>query len=246
MRCGVIIFPGSNCDHDVYHILKHLLAQEVLFLWHGDEALRDCELVVVPGGFSFGDYLRPGALAALAPVMKAVRKHADAGGLVLGIGNGFQVLQEAGLLPGAMQHSRSLRFSCRDVHVQVEQAELPFTRDYTAGQILRMPVAYSRGNYVDSEEALDALEGAGRVVFRYVEPPPGASEHPWPPAADAAEESIGGSARAIAGISNEAGNVLGMMPHPERCAEQVLGNADGLALFAGAVGLAEEQTEVLR
>ncbi len=243
MRCGVVVFPGSNCDHDVYHILKHLLDQEVLFLWHGDEALRDCELVVLPGGFSFGDYLRPGALAALSPIMKTIREHADSGGLVLGIGNGFQVLQEARLLPGAIRHNRSLRFACRDVHIKVEQADLSFTGDYTAGQVLRMPVAYTRGDYVDTEEALDALEEAGRVVFRYVEPPP--SERRWPPG-EAVEESVGGSARAIAGITNEAGNVLGMMPHPERCAEQILGNDDGLALFTGAVGLEETQTEVLR
>jgi len=257
MRCGVIVFPGSHGEHDVYHILKHVLAQEVLFLWHGDENLRDCELVVLPGGFSFGDFLRPGALAALSPIIKAVREHAADGGLVLGIGNGFQVLLEAGLLPGAMQRNHSLRFDCRDVYVQVEQADLPFTSEYTAGQLLRMPIAYARGNYVDSEEALDQLEEAGRVVFRYVEPPAGS---PLPAGADAQsapeqrsgaremdEKTCGsGSARAIAGIANEAGNVLGIMPHPERCAEPLLGNVDGLALFASAVGAGEKHTEVTR
>ena len=225
MRCGVVVFPGSNCDHDVYHVLKHVLGQETAFLWHGDEDLRGSDLVVLPGGFAYGDYLRAGALAALSPVMAAVRRHAEAGGLVLGICNGFQVLLEARLLPGAMRRNRDLRFACRDVWLRVERADLPFTRAYAQGQVVRMPIAHAEGNYEDTPEALDALEAAGRVVFRYVSPA-GQVDEAWSP---------NGSARAIAGVTNQRGNVLGLMPHPERCSEELLSNTDGLALFAGTV-----------
>jgi len=225
MRCGVVVFPGSNCDHDVYHVLKHVLGQEVTFLWHEDDSLKGCELVVLPGGFAYGDYLRAGALAALSPVVGAVRRHAEAGGLVLGICNGFQVLLEAGLLPGAMRKNRELRFQCRDVYLKVERDDLPFTRRLRAGQVLRMPIAHGEGNYEDSPAALDRLEAARQVVFRYVSPE-GALDDAW---------NWNGAARAIAGIANAGGNVLGMMPHPERASEAVLGNTDGLALFAGAV-----------
>lgn len=228
MRCGVVVFPGSNCDHDVYHVLKHLLDQEVNFLWHGEERLRGAELVVLPGGFAHGDYLRAGALAALSPVMAAVRRHAEAGGLVLGICNGFQVLLEAGLLPGAMRRNRDLRFLCRDVYLRVERTDLPFTYGYRRRQVVRMPIAHAEGNYEDAPAALDRLEAAGQVAFRYVS------------AAGAVDESDeaanpNGSARAIAGVVNRGGNVLGMMPHPERCCEQVLGSTDGLALLAATV-----------
>ena len=225
MRCGVVTFPGSNCDHDVYHVLKHLLEQEVTFLWHGAADLRRCELVVLPGGFSYGDYLRAGAMAATSPIMAEVKRHADNGGPVLGICNGFQMLLESGLLPGAMRRNRDLRFICDDVHLRVERADLPFTRGYRQGQVLRMPVAHAEGNYVDAPAALDALEEQDRVVFRYVD------------AAGELDEAanVNGSSRAIAGVCNAAGNVLGMMPHPERCAEEVLGNDDGLALFAAVV-----------
>jgi phosphoribosylformylglycinamidine synthase len=221
----VVVFPGSNCDHDVYHVLKHVLGQEVLFLWHGENNLKGCELVVLPGGFSYGDYLRAGAMAALSPVMTAVKRHAEAGGLVLGICNGFQLLIEAGLLPGAMRRNRSLRFECRDVYLRVERGHLPFTRGYEPGQILRMPIAHGEGNYVDSESALDRLESGRQVTLRYVTPD-GTLDEAW---------NFNGSARAIAGISNAEGNVLGMMPHPERCAEEGLGNTQGLAIFSGAV-----------
>ncbi len=225
MKTGVVVFPGSNCDHDVYHVLKHVLGQEVVFLWHQEETVKGCELVVLPGGFAYGDYLRAGALAALSPVMAAVKKHAAAGGLVLGICNGFQVLLEAGLLPGAMRRNKDLRFLCRDVYLKVERTDLPFTRRFKPGQVVRMPIAHGEGNYEDSPAALDQLEAAGQVVFRYVAPD-GARSEEWNP---------NGSARAIAGIVNARGNVLGMMPHPERCAETVLGNADGLELLAGVV-----------
>ena len=239
MRCGVVMFPGSNCDHDVYHVLKHVLGQETRFLWHQDTSLRGVDLVVLPGGFSYGDYLRGGSMAALSPLMAAVREHAEDGGLVLGICNGFQILLEMGLLPGAMRRNRGLRFVCKDVFVRVERDDLPFTRGYRTGQVLRMPVAHAEGNYEDSEEHLDGLEDSRRVVFRYVSPDgePAAADDPGNP---------NGSARGIAGVTNEHGNVLGMMPHPERVSEVVLGGTDGLALFAGAVGVAGELLEAAR
>ncbi len=229
MKCGVVVFPGSNCDHDAYHVLKHVLDQDVTFLWHQDDSLAGSDLVVLPGGFSYGDYLRAGAMAALSPVMSAVRRHAEAGGLVLGICNGFQVLLEAGLLPGAMRRNASLRFCCQDVHLKVERADLPFTRQLRAGQVLRMPVAHAEGNYEDAPEKLDALEAAGQVVFRYS----------TPEGAVTPEANPNGAARNIAGVCNAGGNVLGLMPHPERCSEALLGNTDGLALFASAVEVLE-------
>lgn len=230
MRCGVVTFPGSNCDHDIYHVLKHVLGQEVSFLWHENDDLSGCELVVLPGGFSYGDYLRAGAMASLSPIMGAVRRHAENGGLVLGICNGFQMLLEAEILPGAMMRNRRLRFECRDVHLRVERDDTPFTQGYEKGSVLRIPIAHAEGNYTDSGEALDALEENGQVVFRYVSPSGEVSD----------DHDPNGSSRGIAGICNETGNVLGMMPHPERCSEQVLGNTDGLALFATAVGVGTE------
>jgi phosphoribosylformylglycinamidine synthase len=223
MKSGVVVFPGSNCDHDVYHVLKHVLRREVTFLWHDQADLKGCDLVVLPGGFAYGDYLRAGAVAALSPVMTAVRRHAEAGGLVLGICNGFQILLEVGLLPGAMRRNIGLRFECRDVHLRVERADLPFTRRYARGQIVRMPIAHAEGNYFDVPERLDELEANAQVVFRYVSPS-GELDPAW---------NFNGSARAIAGITDRRGNVLGMMPHPERCAEEVLGGTDGLSLLAG-------------
>ena len=228
MRCGVVVFPGSNCDHDVYHVLKHVLDQEVCFLWHEDRSLKGCELVVLPGGWSYGDYLRGGAMAALSPVVGAVREHAEKGGKVLGICNGFQVLTESHLLPGALRRNRNLRFECREVHLRVERDDLPFTRGYRQGQVIRMPIAHGEGNYEHFANELDRLEANRQVVFRYVSPA-GEIDDAWNP---------NGSARAIAGVVNEAGNVLGLMPHPERCSEEVLGNADGLALFESVVASA--------
>jgi phosphoribosylformylglycinamidine synthase len=236
MKCGVVVFPGSNCDHDVYHVLKHVLDQEATFLWHQDDTLKGCDLVVLPGGFSYGDYLRAGALAALSPVMAAVKRHAEAGGLVLGICNGFQVLLETGLLPGAMRRNANLRFQCRDVHLKVERDDLPFTRKLKKGQILRMPIAHAEGNYEDTAEKLDALEAAGQVVFRYCEPDGSVT----------AQANPNGAARNIAGICNAGGNVLGLMPHPERCSEPILGNTDGLALFASAVEVGSRLAGALR
>jgi len=228
VKCGVVVFPGSNCDHDAYHVLKHVLDQEVTYLWHQDDNLQGCDLVILPGGFAYGDYLRAGALAALSPVMGAVKRHAEAGGLVLGICNGFQVMLEAGLLPGAMRRNQNLRFLCRDVYLKVERADLPFTGQLREGQVIRVPIAHAEGNYEDAPEKLDALEASGQVVFRYVTPDGERADGDpqWNP---------NGAARAIAGLCNAGGNVLGMMPHPERCSEPLLGNTDGLAILASAV-----------
>jgi phosphoribosylformylglycinamidine synthase I len=239
MKCGVVVFPGSNCDHDVYHVLKHVLGQEVAFLWHQDETIDGCELVVLPGGFAYGDYLRAGALAALSPVMAAVKRHAEAGGLVLGVCNGFQVLLESGLLPGAMRRNASLRFQCREVHLRVERDDLPFTRGYRKGQIIRLPVAHAEGNYEDFPGALDTLESRDGVAFRYCSPEGEVAgpESRWNP---------NGAARGIAGVANARGNVLGLMPHPERAAEELLGKTDGLPLLAGAVMATISGAEVAR
>lgn len=231
MRCGVVVFPGSNCDHDVYHVLKHVLEQEVVFLWHGDRSLKECELVVLPGGFSYGDYLRAGAMSAQAAIMPLIRRHAAAGGLVLGVCNGFQMLLEAGLLPGAMRRNQGLRFLCSDVHLRVERDDLRWTHGYEKGQVLKMPIAHAEGNYTDAVASLDALEDHKQIVFRYCGEDGKLAD----------EANPNGSARAIAGVCSREGNVLGLMPHPERCAEEVLGNTDGLALFASAVGAMAHQ-----
>jgi phosphoribosylformylglycinamidine synthase len=234
MRCGVVVFPGSTCDHDVYHVLKHVLGQEVQFLWHGDDTLKASDLVVLPGGFSYGDYLRAGAVAAHSPVMAAVARHAAADGLVLGIANGFQILLEAGLLPGAVRRNRELRFLCGDAYLKVERDDFAPTNRWRRGQVLRMPMAHAHGRYVDTDEALDRLEAAGQVVLRYCSPEGEVSR----------EANPNGSRRAIAGICNEGGNVFGLMPHPERCAEEKLGNTDGRDLFAALVEAAGGTVEV--
>jgi phosphoribosylformylglycinamidine synthase len=226
MKCGVVVFPGSNCDHDVYYVLRNVLGCDVVFLWHEATEVGDLDLIVVPGGFSYGDYLRAGALAAQSPILSSVKSFANNGGLVLGICNGFQILQECGLLPGAMRRNKTLKFECRDVYLRVERNDLPFTCRYDAGALLRIPIAHAEGNYEDTPKGLRQAEAAGQVVFRYVSPE-GRLDEVW---------NINGSASAIAGVVNLAGNVLGMMPHPERCAEEVLGNRDGLALFQGLIG----------
>lgn len=228
MKCGIVVFPGSNCDHDVYHVVKHVLGCKTSFLWHEATELGEVDLVVVPGGFSYGDYLRAGALAAQAPILNAVQCFAERGGLVLGICNGFQILQECGLLPGAMRRNKTLRFECRDVYLRVERTDLAFTCRYDLGAVLRIPIAHAEGNYSDTHENLKGIESSGQVAFRYVSPA-GVLEEAW---------NVNGSAGAIAGVTNEAGNVLGMMPHPERCAEEILGNRDGLALFQGLISSA--------
>ncbi len=226
MNCGVVVFPGSNCDHDVYHVLGDILGAPVRYLWHQSDSVEDCELVVVPGGFSYGDYLRAGSMASLSPIMLAISSFAARGGLVLGICNGFQILLEAGLLPGAMRHNRDLRFLSRDVFLRVERNDLPFTCQYEVGQVVRMPIAHAEGNYVDTERGIEQLERGGQVVFRYCNEAGELTESANP----------NGSIHSIAGICNEGANVCALMPHPERCAEDLLSNTDGLALFAGALG----------
>jgi phosphoribosylformylglycinamidine synthase len=217
MRIGVLVFPGSNCDHDCQHVFEEVLAQTVTMIWHKETTLSDVDAIVIPGGFSYGDYLRTGAIARFSPVMYAVSEFAQHGGLVLGICNGFQILLEAGLLPGAMLRNRSLHFVCKDVYVRVENAATPFTGACQPGQVLKIPVAHAEGNYYTDPVTLAGLQANAQVVLRYC-----TSEGKVTP-----EANPNGSLDNIAGIRNAEGNVLGMMPHPERSAEDLLGNADG-------------------
>ncbi|HEX6084703.1 MAG TPA: phosphoribosylformylglycinamidine synthase subunit PurQ [Thermoanaerobaculia bacterium] len=231
MKFGIVVLPGSNCDHDALHVTKDVLGAEAEVLWHKDTDLKGADCVIIPGGFAYGDYLRAGALAKFAPIMGAIKRHAEQGGLVFGICNGFQVLTEVGLLPGALMRNQHLRFLARDVLLRVEETDTPFTNQLAAGQILRAPIAHGEGNYFADDATLDALEANRQVIFRYCDEEGRLT----------AEANPNGSARSIAGICNEGGNVLGMMPHPERCAESILGNADGLGVFrsiANALALA--------
>jgi phosphoribosylformylglycinamidine synthase len=225
MKFGVVVFPGSNCDHDAYHAVGSVLGQPVDWVWHQSENLSGFDAVILPGGFAFGDYLRTGAIARFSPVMRAVEKFARAGGLVLGICNGFQILLEAGLLPGAMQRNSGLRFICRHVYLRVETTDTPFTAAATRGQILKIPIAHGEGNYTCDDSTLAELERSGQIVFRYTTP-------------DGKDDDAGnpnGSRANIAGICNRERNVLGLMPHPERAAEIPLGSADGLVIFRSMV-----------
>jgi phosphoribosylformylglycinamidine synthase subunit PurQ / glutaminase len=221
MKIGIVVLPGSNCDHDAEHVSRDVLGADTVVLWHKETDLRGVDLVIVPGGFSYGDYLRAGALAKFAPVMASVKQHADRGGLVLGICNGFQILTEAGLLPGALLRNEHLRFVCRNVHLRIEETNLPFTSSLSKGEILTLPIAHGEGNFYADEETLDRIEGNGQVVFRYCDLEGRLTSDANP----------NGSSRSIAGVCNEKRNVLGLMPHPERCAEGILGNTDGLKLF---------------
>jgi phosphoribosylformylglycinamidine synthase len=230
MKFGVVVFPGSNCDHDAYHVISKVIGQPVDFIWHRDSSLEGYDCVVLPGGFSYGDYLRTGAIASLSPVVRSVVEFARRGGYVLGICNGFQILCETGLLPGALMRNRSLSFVCRHVNLRVERAGTDFTRDYAKGQVLSIPVAHGEGNYVCDAETLARLEGDGQVVFRYVDERGEATEAANP----------NGSLNNIAGIINREGNVLGMMPHPERASEEALGSTDGRGIFTSlATAIAE-------
>jgi phosphoribosylformylglycinamidine synthase I len=222
MRCGVVVFPGSNCDHDVYHVLKHVLERETLFLWHEDTSLKGCELVVLPGGWSYGDYLRGGALAAISPVMGAVRQHAEKGGLVLGICNGFQVLCEAGLLPGAMIRNRSLRFVCRDVWLRVETAQSCVTDGLTPGETIEIPIKHGEGQWIATPEQLAEVERDGLVVFRYASRSGIVDD----------AQNPNGATNNVAGIRSPAGNVVGLMPHPEHAVDPDVGPTGGQPLFA--------------
>lgn len=225
MKFGIVILPGSNCDHDTMHVTRDVLGAEAEFLWHKETDLKGSDCVIIPGGFAYGDYLRAGALAKFAPIMEPIRKHAAAGGLVFGICNGFQVLAEVGLLPGAFMRNQHLRFLSRDVHLRTEETNTPFTSELVEGQILKVPIAHGEGNYFADEETLDELEDNGQVIFRYCDVEGRLTSDANP----------NGSARSIAGICNRGRNVLGMMPHPERASEKLLGNADGLALFKSIV-----------
>ena len=219
MKFGVVVFPGSNCDQDCVHVLRDVVGQPVINLWHQETSLKGCEAIVLPGGFSYGDYLRTGAVARFSPIMRAVTRFARAGGPVLGICNGFQILLESGLLPGAMLRNTGLRFICTFVHLRVERTDTPFTSRFQPGQVIRMPIAHNEGRYVADAKTLKAVQE--QVVFRYCTDDGELT--------DAANPN--GSTGAIAGIVNGRGNVLGLMPHPERAAEPALGSDDGRLLF---------------
>ena len=221
MKFGVVTFPGSNCDYDAYMAVVDALGAEATYIWHKDHDLDGVDVVILPGGFSYGDYLRAGAIARFSPVMREVVQHAERGAPVLGICNGFQIACEAGLLPGALLRNDRLQFVSERVHVRVENADTMFTSEYEPGQVLAIPIAHGDGRYTADEETLDRLEGDGRVVFRYVGTG-GEIDLAWNP---------NGSMRAIAGIINTGGNVLGMMPHPERAVDRLLGSDDGRGLF---------------
>jgi phosphoribosylformylglycinamidine synthase subunit PurQ / glutaminase len=212
MKFGVVVFPGSNCDHDAWYAASSNLGQQAEFLWHDSESLEHVDAVILPGGFSYGDYLRCGAIARFSPVMRAVKAFAADGGLVVGFCNGFQILTEAGLLPGALLRNAGLRFICKTVELETVTSNSPFTNTLTQGQILRVPIAHGEGCYVADDKTLDQLEAEDRIVFRYKENP-------------------NGSMRDIAGILNEGRNVMGMMPHPERVADPLMPGTDGLAVF---------------
>jgi phosphoribosylformylglycinamidine synthase subunit PurQ / glutaminase len=219
MKFGVIVFPGSNCDHDAYHAVQTVLKEPATFLWHETHDLENCDVIIVPGGFAYGDYLRTGAIARFSPVMESVARFAAGGGLVLGICNGFQILCEAGLLPGALMRNAGLKFICKQVQVRVENTDTPFTNACQKGEVLTMPIAHMEGNYFCDEPTLATLRREGRIVFRYVENPNGSLDN-------------------IAGICSPGRNVLGLMPHPERASEALLGSSDGFKVFQSLVGVA--------
>jgi phosphoribosylformylglycinamidine synthase len=236
MKFGIVVFPGSNCDHDAYHAAKHVLGQDAEFVWHKDTDLKSADVVVLPGGFSYGDYLRTGAIARFSPIMNAVRAFAERGGPVLGVCNGFQILLEAGLIPGAMLRNRSVKFQCEQVHVRVDQTDTPFTAACRPGQVLQMPIAHGEGNYFAPPDVIARLEANGQVVFRYTNAAGEVTD----------EANPNGSVAAIAGLCNERRNVVGLMPHPERACESALGSADGLRVFESAVESLKSGTLVAR
>jgi phosphoribosylformylglycinamidine synthase I len=226
VKFGVIVFPGSNCDHDAYHVISKHVGQPVDFIWHRETDLKGYDAVIIPGGFSYGDYLRAGALARFSPVMNSVKEFAARGGLVLGICNGFQILCEAGLLPGALIRNRDLHYICEHVRVRVETTETPFTNQLAGGNILRIPIAHGEGNYVCDDATFDELESEDRIVFRYCDEQ----------GQTTLEANPNGSRDNIAGICNRERNVLGLMPHPERACEDLLGSSDGRDIFRSLAG----------
>lgn len=221
MKFGVVIFPGSNCDYDTYYFLKFVLGVETVFLFHKESSLEDCDVVILPGGFSYGDYLRTGAIAKFSPIMKEVVKFANSGGIVLGICNGFQILCESGLLPGVLSKNTSLKFECYNQNLKVINNNSIFTYKYSSNEVISMPIAHGEGNYIIDEEGLKELYDNNQVILKYCDEFGNVSENSNP----------NGSVDNIAGICNKAGNVFGLMPHPERCSEEILGNLDGLKIF---------------
>jgi phosphoribosylformylglycinamidine synthase subunit PurQ / glutaminase len=226
MKFAVIVFPGSNCDHDAYHTAKHVLGQDAEFVWHKETTLKGADVVILPGGFSHGDYLRTGAIARFSPIMSAVTEFAAQGGPLLGICNGFQVLCEARLLPGALLRNQDLKFHCEHVYVRVEQTDTPFTSRAARGQVLRLPIAHGEGNYYADPETIEDLEASGRIILRYCDSQGRISN----------EGNPNGSLHSIAGVCSEKRNIVGLMPHPERACESWLGSQDGLVIFESAVG----------
>ncbi|HRY12444.1 MAG TPA: phosphoribosylformylglycinamidine synthase subunit PurQ [Syntrophomonadaceae bacterium] len=221
MKFGVIVFPGSNCDADCYHVVRDVLGQEVDYIWHKESSVSGCDALILPGGFSYGDYLRTGAIARFSPIMPAVIDFANQGGLVIGICNGFQILLEAGLLPGAMLRNRSLKFICNSTNLKVQRTDTAFTNQLLPDEIIKVPIAHGEGNYFCDQPTLAALKRERRILFSYCDANGVESE----------EANPNGSVANIAGIINEGGNVLGMMPHPERCSEEILSGTDGLGIF---------------
>jgi phosphoribosylformylglycinamidine synthase len=234
MKFGVVVFPGSNCDHDAYYALGQVLHQSVEFLWHQSEQVSGFDAIVLPGGFAYGDYLRTGAIARFSPVMRVVERFAGAGGLVLGICNGFQILCEAGLLPGVLRRNAGLRFICRQVHIRVESTDTPFTSAAKPGQVLQIPIAHAEGSYFCDEATLAELERNRQIVFRYTTPE-GRKE---------AAANPNGSLANIAGVCNLERNVMGLMPHPERAVEAALGSEDGLVIFRSLIQSLTRQATV--
>jgi len=232
MKFGVVVFPGSNCDHDAFCAVQNVMGQEAEFLWHESTDLAGSDVVILPGGFAYGDYLRTGAIARFSPIMSAIRGFAAAGGLVLGICNGFQILLEAGLLPGAMLRNRDLRFVCRHVYLRVENAQTAFSNACRPGQVLKIPIAHGEGNYYADAATLESLEEGGQVVFRYCRPDGELTD----------ESNPNGSLHNIAGIMNPEGNVLGMMPHPERASELLFGSTDGRFIFQSLINSVSART----
>jgi phosphoribosylformylglycinamidine synthase subunit PurQ / glutaminase len=225
MKFGVLVFPGSNCDHDAYNVISELAQQPVTLLWHDSPSLENCDAILVPGGFAYGDYLRTGAIARFSPVMQSVKQFAAEGGLVLGICNGFQILCETGLLPGALMRNAGLRYICKQVHLRTETVDTPFTQTLKPGQVLKIPIGHMEGNYYCDDATLAELERQDRIVFRYA----------TPQGEITAEANPNGSRNNIAGILSEGRNVLGMMPHPDRSSEALLGSADGFSIFQSLV-----------
>ena len=231
MKFGIIVFPGSNCDHDCYHAVKDILGQRAEFIWHRDTSVDGFDCLILPGGFSYGDYLRSGAMAACSPIMDSVRKFAAGGGLVLGICNGYQILQEAKLLPGALMRNSSLKFMCKNIHVRVERTDTPFTNQCRMGEVLKIPIAHMDGNFFMDKKASERFSRSGQVALRYCDPDGQVGE----------DSNPNGSIESIAGVFNEKLNVFGLMPHPERCSEALLGNEDGLKIFKSILAWETEQ-----